>query len=355
MDEGDALARVRRLGELATSSSTASGERRSKKRKAHVVDAASAVGEAAEVEGEAALDGSSSDRAGATCRSDLSQLARLISEPVEQAAKPVRDRGSIRKNRPCYRYGNYLTYYGYRVGAEMEDDPRLKLFQAEWFHGKRMVDIGCNAGLVTLRACSRFLCASVVGVDIDRTLVQKAVRALCTARDQVANWHKTGTCEPAVVQSWSGAHVHATWTPAAALQSLRKVTFTHANFVEDTHECKAASADTVMCLSVSKWIHINWGDKGLRQLFDKVFRVLAPGGVFILEPQPWKSYQQAFNKQDMPAELKHVLPTLELRPDQFAHILLTEVGFAHVEPLGTPVGVAGGFGRPLLLCRKALG
>ena len=115
MDEGDALARVRRLGELATSSSTASGERRSKKRKAHVVDAASAVGEvrlrlpaspspipgvdtraaglrelstghtawrpvqAAEVEGEAALDGSSSDRAGATCRSDLSQLARLIS------------------------------------------------------------------------------------------------------------------------------------------------------------------------------------------------------------------------------------------------------------------------------------
>ena len=65
------------------------------------------------------------------------------------------------------------------------------------------MDIGCNAGLVTLRACSRFLCASVVGVDIDRTLVQKAVRALCTARDQVANWHKTGTCEPAVVQSAS--------------------------------------------------------------------------------------------------------------------------------------------------------
>jgi hypothetical protein len=84
-------------------------------------------------------------------------------------------------------------------------------------------------------------------------------------------------------------------------------------------------------------------------------RVSLQGGVFILEPQPWKSYQQAFNKQDMPAELKHVLPTLELRPDQFAHILLTEVGFAHVEPLGTPVGVAGGFGRPLLLCRKALG
>lgn len=46
-------------------------------------------------------------------------------------------------------------------------------------------------------------------------------------------------------------------------------------------------------LSVSKWIHINWGDKGLRQLFDKVFRVLAPvrmlplRAVVPLEFRPW--------------------------------------------------------------------
>lgn len=39
-------------------------------------------------------------------------------EPAEAEAASsgtMRDRGSIRKHRPCYRYGNYLTYYGYRV------------------------------------------------------------------------------------------------------------------------------------------------------------------------------------------------------------------------------------------------
>lgn len=88
----------------------------------------------------------------------------------------------------------------------MDDDPRLKLLKAEWFQNKRMVDIGCNAGLVTLRAAARFLCSSVVGVDIDRQLVQKAIRALCTARDEVAQWHHHGAChQPAVVRSASTA------------------------------------------------------------------------------------------------------------------------------------------------------
>ena len=40
--------------------------------------------------------------------------------------------------------------------------------------------------------------------------------------------------------------MHSGWTPAAALQSLRRVTFTHANFVQDTHRCDDNSADTVM-------------------------------------------------------------------------------------------------------------
>ena len=51
--------------------------------------------------------------------------------------------------------------------------------------------------------------------------------------------------------------------------------------------------DTVMCLSVTKWVHLHTGDEGLAALFRKVFDVLAPGGYFILEPQPWKSYRQA--------------------------------------------------------------
>ena len=83
--------------------------------------------------------------------------------------------------RGVFEYGNYDAYYGYRyagggVAGACGDvlDPRLAAMDASWFRGKRCLDIGCNAGQLTMAIARTFGVESMVGVDIDAALVRRA-------------------------------------------------------------------------------------------------------------------------------------------------------------------------------------
>jgi 7SK snRNA methylphosphate capping enzyme len=83
-------------------------------------------------------------------------------------------------------------------------------------------------------------------------------------------------------------------------------------------------------LSVTKWIHLNGGDQGIKDFFAKAFECLKPNGRLVIEPQPWSSYDKA---RRIP-ELQESHGQLKLRPDDFQRILLDDIGFKSVEELG---------------------
>ena len=71
--------------------------------------------------------------------------------------------------------------------------------------------------------------------------------------------------------------------------------FFQGNFVlecEELLDLQKEEYDVILALSITKWIHFNWGDIGLKRFFKRIFRQLKPGGKLVLEPQPWSSYKK---------------------------------------------------------------
>lgn len=108
--------------------------------------------------------------------------------------------------------------------------------------------------------------------------------------------------------------------------------------------------DIILCLSVTKWIQLNSGDEGLKLMFQKIYKLLNPGGIFILEPQPFKSYKR---KKNLTPEIRKNYNAIKLLPSQYIDYLLSEeVGFAKCEELDVSKHDKQGFQRPLYLLMK---
>lgn len=77
----------------------------------------------------------------------------------------------------------------------------------------------------------------------------------------------------------------------------------------------------MVCLSVLKWVHLNFGDAGLTRLFLKIYNSLLVGGKLILDIHSWKSYKK---KKNLCQAFQYTFSTISIKPkgilDRLLHL-----------------------------------
>lgn len=103
------------------------------------------------------------------------------------------------------------------------------------------------------------------------------------------------------------------------------VTFIQGDYVSEREAWAGRGQyDVIMCLGVTKWVQLQSGDGGVVRLFRRAYQSLSPGGLLILEPQPWSRYSHS--KRASETTYRNYR-SVRLRPEQFTCYLTDSVGF----------------------------
>lgn len=171
------------------------------------------------------------------------------------------------------RHGNFINYYDFNSASErlnlLPTDPECwSVYRTADENSPYLVlDVGCNAGNFT-QMLYEFLRERVkkkiivLGIDIDPILIKRA----------------------------NGSNVYAD----NVLYSCCDIMNDGSNCIEShlaKHDVKRF--DVASCMSITMWIHLNNGDEGLLRFLDTVNRLSV---TLVIEPQPWKCYQNAVRR-----------------------------------------------------------
>ncbi|KAI1292412.1 hypothetical protein EDD11_008781 [Mortierella claussenii] len=244
-------------------------------------------------------------------------------------------------------------------------DLRLKFLEPDWFRGKKVLDIGCNAALLTVFIALHFKPVRIQGVDIDPSLIGKAQSFVLKTFSQISPhaYRQDGvdsTQDDVPYESYFPKSMHRMhgFLPVPEATSQTRALFPHnielriADWVTEqgSQEANAEQWDVVIGFSLTKWVHLHHGDAGLKQFFKKIYNSLAPNGILLLEPQAYATYAK---RKKITAEMLQTYEGIVFRPEQFQEYLLSsEIGFKECFLLGHPEGAARNFNRDIYLYRK---
>lgn len=213
--------------------------------------------------------------------------------------------------------GNYFNYYSRRNSSD-----RLSYLMPEWFTNKEVADYGCHNGTFTFSILERFPdIHKIDAIDCDAELI---ANAKSMQRERI-RWQTNNEVK------------------------YDKINFQVANWVEASSPSDEPSYDTVLALSITKWIHLNHGDTGLMRFFRRAFNLLKPGGHLLLEPQPKSSYRRTRFTAVQHANYKNI----NIDPSNLEPLLL-ELGFSYFDTIKVPKPNEP-FQRRIMLCSKSYG
>ncbi|KAI8602760.1 Bicoid-interacting protein 3-domain-containing protein [Dissophora ornata] len=260
-------------------------------------------------------------------------------------------------------------------------DLRLEFLDPSWFRGKRVVDIGCNAALLTVFIAMHYKPRKIQGVDIDPSLIGKAQNFILKTFSQISPQAYTqtrggsGNNESSTVEEEeeeeeeedvpyeeyfpkSMHRIHG-FLPVPKRTLRTEVLFPHnielrvtdwVTETEDQQDTGAEQWDVILGFSLAKWVHLHHGDTGMKRFFQKVYRSLAPGGIFLLEPQAFETYNR---RSKLTPVMQENYKAMTFKPQNFQEYLLSDkVGFREAMHLGHSEGGAKNFNRDIFLYRK---
>ncbi|CAG8460390.1 1241_t:CDS:2 [Paraglomus occultum] len=206
-----------------------------------------------------------------------------------------RARKALQHRKP-YFCGNYRGYYNKRKNPATNDDSRLALFKRDWFEERNILDIGCNSGDLTIAIARKFRPKTTLGIDIDSVLIRKANEGI---------------------------------KQDAETKDFENIKFETEDWMAET--VVGQKFDTICLFSVSKWIHLYHGDEGIKRCFRKIYESLNDNGIFLFEPQEYKSYKKYKKISEITLENYN---NIKFRPEHFHKYLMDELGFRIFQKLG---------------------
>ncbi|KAF9983797.1 hypothetical protein BGZ75_004732 [Mortierella antarctica] len=257
-------------------------------------------------------------------------------------------------------------------------DLRLEFLEPSWFRGKRVLDIGCNAALLSVFIAMHYKPCKIQGVDIDPSLIVKAEKFVRQTYSQISpqaytqqqvatspgrKQNQDKTLEPQEVPYESyfpkALQLMHGWLPIPKKTEQTQALFPHniefrvADWVTETArkgESDLEQWDVIIGFSLTKWIHLHHGDDGIKRFFQDVYKSLAPGGLFLVEPQAYSTYNR---RCKILTKMKEHYDAMTFMPEHFRDYLLSDnVGFREGVLLGQSEGNAKNFNRDIYLFRK---